>query len=178
MVDLTGGGSYNLKLGGDSANPSKEEEPMAILSFDGRVNIAVRIVTEQYAQAKLYEADGTASGGPTTDPAKIDRMRVVFQNPNNTTVIIKEIKYGEFGKPELINHPWLGDIVIQWPIKMDLPEANTLKEKAGYKDPYTAVTLRNPLGPKRTNPFFIFNTPTQGRYIFVDVVTGEVHAGG
>ena len=61
---------------------------MAILSFDGRVNIAVRIVTEQFHGAELYEADGTASGGPTTDPAKIDRMRVVFQNPNNSTVII------------------------------------------------------------------------------------------
>ncbi|HQT27259.1 MAG TPA: hypothetical protein PLK99_11830, partial [Burkholderiales bacterium] len=62
---------------------------MAILSFDGRVNIAVRIVTEQYPQARLYEADGTASGGPTTDPAKIDGLRVVFQNENDTTVIIR-----------------------------------------------------------------------------------------
>ena len=70
---------------------------MAIFSFNGRVNIAVRIVTEQYPQAVLYEADGTASGGPTTDPAKIDRMRVVFRNVNNTTVIIKETAYGEFG---------------------------------------------------------------------------------
>jgi hypothetical protein len=148
---------------------------MAILSFVGRVTIAVRIVTEQYPQAKLYEAQGTATGGPTTDPAKIDRMRVVFRNENNTTVIIQEIKYGEFGKPELIKQPWLGDVVIQWPIKMDLPEANTLKEKAGYKQPYTRVTLRNPLGPRRTNPFFIFNTPTPGDFIFVDVVTGEVH---
>jgi hypothetical protein len=151
---------------------------MAILSFDGRVNIAVRIVTEQYPQAKLYEADGVATGGPTKDPAKIDRMRVVFRNANNTTVIIKEIKYGEFGKPELINHPWLEDVVIEWPIKMDLPDANTLKEKAGYTEAYTTVTLRNPLGPKRTNPFFIFNTATRGSYIFVDVVTGEVHSGG
>jgi hypothetical protein len=150
---------------------------MAILSFDGRVNIAVRIVTEKYPQAKLYEADGRATGGPTTDPAKIDTMRVVFRNENNTTVIIKEVKYGEFGPPELIKHPWLEDVVIQWPIKMDLPEANTLKEKAGYKQPYTAVTLRNPLGPKKTNPFFIFNTAGPGTYIFVDVVTGEVHAG-
>lgn len=150
---------------------------MAILSFNGRVNIAVRIVTEKYPEAKLYEAEGTASGGPTTDPAKIDQLRVVFRNVNNTTVIIEETGYGEFGEPKLIESPWVEDVVIQWPIKMDLDEANKLKEEAGYKEPYGAVTLRNPLGPKRTNPFFIFGGDPTKPYIFVDVVTGEVHSG-
>jgi len=150
---------------------------MAILSFDGRVNIAVRIVTEQYPKAQLYEADGTASGGPTTDPAKIDQLRVVFRNENNTTVIIKETAYGEFGPPQLIREPWLEDVIIQWPIKMDLPQANELKEKAGYGDPYGTVTLRNPLGPTRSNPYFIFGGNPNKPYIFVDTVTGEVHAG-
>jgi hypothetical protein len=149
---------------------------MAILSFDGRVAIAVRIVTAQYPQATLWEADGRATGGPTTDPAKMDKMKVVFGNDHGReTVTIQEIKYGEFGKPELTKQPWTEDVVIQWPIKMDLPEANALKEKAGYKQPYTAVTLRNPLGPKKTNPFFIFST-TDKRNVFVDVVTGKVHA--
>jgi len=150
---------------------------MAILSFDGRVNIAVRIVTEQYPEAQLYEADGTASGGPTTDPAKINQLRVVFRNVNNSTVIIKETGYGEFGKPQLIPEPWLEDVVIQWPVKMDLPEANKLKEKAGYVKPYGAVTLRNPLGPKPGNPYFIFGGNPAEPYIFVDTVTGEVHPG-
>lgn len=150
---------------------------MAILSFNGRVNIAVRIVTEQYPEAKLYEADGTASGGPTTDPAKIDQLRVVFQNVNNSTVIIKETGYGEFGQPVLIPEPWLEDVVIKWPVDMDLPKANELKEKAGYTNPYGAVTLRNPLGPKIGNPYFIFGGNPAQPYIFVDTVTGEVHSG-
>ncbi len=150
---------------------------MAILSFNGRVNIAVRIVTEQYPKARLYEADGTASAGPTTDPAKIDQLRVVFWNENNTTVIIKSTGYGEFGEPVLIDEPWLEDVIIQWPVKMDLPQANELKEKAGYKEPYGAVTLRNPLGPTRSNPYFIFGGNPSKPYIFVDTVTGEVHAG-
>ncbi len=150
---------------------------MAILSFNGRVNIAVRIVTEQYPEAKLYEADGTASGGPTTEPAKIDKLRVVFRNANNTTVIVKETGYGEFGKPELIPHPWLEDVVIQWPVDMDLDKANSLKEAAGFKNPYGAVTLRNPLGPKLGNPYFIFGGNPGRPYIFVDTVTGQVHSG-
>ncbi len=150
---------------------------MAILSFDGRVNIAVRIVTEQYPHAKLYEADGVATGGPTTDPAKINHMRVVFQNTGNTTVIITETGYGEFGPPELIHSPWVEDIVIAWPVPMDLPKANELKEAAGFKEPYNNVTLRNPLGPTKTNPFFIFGTAPPHPYVFVDVVTGKVTAG-
>lgn len=150
---------------------------MAILSFNGRVNIAVRIVTEKYPAAKLYEADGIASKGPTTDPAQIDQLRVVFQNSNNTTVIIKSTGYGEFGAPVLIPEPWLEDVVIQWPVPMDLPEANKLKEQAGFTQAYGAVTLRNPLGPKLGNPYFIFGGNPSQPYVFVDVVTGQVHQG-
>ncbi len=150
---------------------------MAILSFNGRVNIAVRIVKEQYPKAVLYEADGIASGGPTTDPAQIDKLRVVFGNENNTTVIITETSYGEFGQPQLIPHFWVGDIVIQWPVKLDLPEANKLKEEAGYTNPYANVTLRNPLGPTKSNPYFIFGVSHSEPYIFVDTVTGKVFQG-
>lgn len=150
---------------------------MAILSFDGRVNIADRIVTEKYPNAKLLEADGTASGGPTTTPTQVDQLRVVFQNENNTTVIIKESSYGEFGEPQLFNQPWTEDVAIKWPVAMDLDEANALKEAAGYKEAYGAVTLRNPLGPKRSNPYFIFGGNPSEPYIFVDTVTKEVHAG-
>lgn len=150
---------------------------MSTLSFNGCVNIAVRIVSEKYPDAKLYEADGVATGGPTTEPTGIDSMRVVFQNSDNTTVVISTTTWGEFGEPEQISQPWLGDRVIDWPIDMDLPKANQLKQDAGYNQPYTTVTLRNPLGPKKTNPFFIFGTGHLQPFVFVDVVTGEVSSG-
>jgi hypothetical protein len=148
----------------------------ATLSFNGNVNIAVRIVTGQYPDAKLYEADGTASGGPTTEPTGIDQLRVVFQNPNNTTVIIKSTVWGEFGEPTLIDQPWLEDIVIDWPVAMDLPKAVELKDAAGYTQPFGTVTLRNPLGPTKSNPYFIFGGGS-GTYVFVDTVTGKVTSG-
>jgi hypothetical protein len=150
---------------------------MAILNFVGRVNIAVRIVTEKYPNAKLYEADGVSSTGLTTDPLKIDQLRVVFQNSNNTTVIIQSTGWGEFGEPELIPYPWLEDVVIKWPVNMDLDEANRLKEAAGFKAPYGAVTLRNPLGPHIGNPYYIFGNNPSEPYIFVDTVTKQVHPG-
>ena len=96
---------------------------------------------------------------------------------NNTTVIIKETGYGEFGDPELFPEPWLEDIVIEWPVDMDLDRANSLKEAAGFTEPYGAVTLRNPLGPKIGNPYFIFGGNPTKPYIFVDTVTGQVSAG-
>jgi hypothetical protein len=150
---------------------------MAILSFDGRVNIAVRIVTGEYPQAFLYETEGIATGGLTTDPSQINRMRVIFGNTGNTTVIIEETNYGEFGKPILIGQPWMEDVVIKWPIDLDLPEANELKEKAGYKWPYSLVTLRNPLGPVIGNPLFIFGGNPSEPFVFVDTVTKKVSAG-
>jgi hypothetical protein len=149
---------------------------MAILNFVGRVNIAVRIVTEKYPKAKLYEADGTSSSGLTNDPLKIDQIRVVFQNSNNTTVIIKSNGWGTFDEPILIDEPWLEDVIIEWPVHMDLDEANQLKEAAGFKQLYGAVTLRNPLGPKIGNPYYIFGSNPTQPYIFVDTITKEVSA--
>jgi hypothetical protein len=150
---------------------------MAILSFNGRVNIAVKIVTEEYPHAFLYEVEGSATEGLTTDPSQINRMRVIFGNAGNTTVIIDETNYGEFGKPVLFNQPWLEDVVIKWPIELDLPEANELKEKAGYKWPYSLVTLRNPLGPVIGNPLFIFGGNPSEPFVFVDTVTKKVSSG-
>ena len=149
----------------------------SVLGFNGFVNIAVRIVTEKYPNAKLYEADGTASGGPTTDPQKINQLRVVFQNVNNSTVTITSTEWGTFGEPVLIRGPWTEDVVIQWPVKMDLDEANALKVKAGYTQAYGTVTLRNPLGPVKNNPYFIFGGNPSKPYVFVDTVTGKVHEG-
>ncbi|AOJ08075.1 PepSY domain-containing protein [Burkholderia mayonis] len=149
-----------------------------ILGFKGRVTIAVRKVTEQYPHAKLYEVDGIASGGPTTDPKNIDKLRVVFQNESGT-VIINSIGYDEFAPPVSYPTPWTGDVVIEWPVKLDLDEANHAKEAAGYKEAYDTVTVRNPLGPKRGNPFYIFGSgPDRAReFVFVDAITGKVVRG-
>ncbi|CAG8717275.1 26355_t:CDS:1, partial [Gigaspora margarita] len=146
------------------------------LSFNDRVNIAVSIVIKQYPYAELYEADGMALGGPTKDPMKIDHIEVVFQNENDTTVIINETSPGNFDPPTLIDEPLLEDLIIHWPIDMDLYHANRLKEAAGFTKPYETVTLRNPLGPKPGNPLFIFGDGSS-KYIFVDIVTGNVTIG-
>lgn len=151
---------------------------MAVLSFDGCVTLAVRIVAKQYPDARLCEATGKASGGLTTNPVEIDRLQVVFSNSDNTTVIINETRRGEFGKPHLIDQPWLEDVAIQWPVKMRLEQAHKLKEQAGYKHPYSTVTLRNPFSLTLSNPYFIFGGNPDAPYILVDTVFGKIHTVG
>jgi hypothetical protein len=46
------------------------ESTQATLSFLGVVNIAVRLVTEEYPDAELLEGDGVSPSGPTTDPKR------------------------------------------------------------------------------------------------------------
>ncbi|AOJ81507.1 hypothetical protein WS86_13415 [Burkholderia savannae] len=149
-----------------------------VLGFKGRVTIAINKVTKQYPHAKLYEVDGVASGGPTTDPKQIDKLRVVFQDENNT-VIIESTSYDEFGSPVLYPAPWVGDVVIEWPVKLDLDEADRAKKAAGQTGAYDTVTLRNPLGPKRGNPLYIFGSGLRQarKFVFVDVITGKVTVG-
>lgn len=149
---------------------------MAILSFLGRVNIAVRLVQEQYPQAKLYEVDATPSDSSVTDPEKFDLLRVVFQNENNSTVFIRSTGWGTFGEPTLIPEPWLEDVVINWPVEMTLEEAIGLKNAAGFGGPSANMTLRNPLGPTLSNPCYIFGYPGKA-YVFVDTITKKVHSG-
>lgn len=146
---------------------------MSILSYLGRVNIAVRLVTEKYPGAQLYEVDGVASKGPTTKPLDIDQLRVVFGLPNNHTALISSTGWGEFGPIEDIPEPWLEDVVIPWPIKMDLVDADRLLKAAGFTGPYYNVTLRHPLYPGVNEPEYIFCFGG-GRYIAVGVLSKKV----
>lgn len=150
---------------------------MAILSFNGMVNLAVTTVTQLYPDAILYEAEGTVSTGTTTDPNKVDRLKVVFAVGQEGTVEITSTSWGEFASPVYYDSP-IGDCyAIIWPVPMDLPKANALKEQAGYTDPFENVTLRWPMDPQDVHPLFIFGTNPSVPYIFVDVVTGKVFSG-
>ena len=150
---------------------------MALPSFKERISIAIGIVTQKYPKAQLYEVDGIASNEPTDDPSKIDQLRIIFRNTRNSTIIIKSTGWDTFSEPVYIPHPWCNEITINWPLKMDLNDANNLKEKAGYKSPYKIVALKNPLAPEFENPHFIFGTNNSEPYIFVDTITEKVFSG-
>ena len=149
---------------------------MATLNFLGLTNIAVRLVQEKFPGAQFYEADGTSPTGPTTNVASINQWRYVFRTADGGTAFIKNVDWGDFGAIDYVDQPWLEDVVIPWPIEMDITAADALLKKAGYTSAYGAVTLRWPLGPQKGEPYYIFSLTT-GQYIFVGVYSGTVHAG-
>ncbi|MBC3788351.1 hypothetical protein FHK02_4904 [Spirosoma sp. LMG 31448] len=146
-----------------------EVKPMAstaILSYLGRVNIAMRLIREQYPDAQLYEVQATAKA-PSTNPNDISQLKVVCR-AGTGTAIINSTGWGTFGAVSFIGQPWLEDVVIDWPIAMELTEADSLLKAAGFTGSYGNVTLRHPLYPGVNEPYYIFGM-TSGQYVFVGV---------
>ncbi|KAF9523271.1 hypothetical protein CPB83DRAFT_887034 [Crepidotus variabilis] len=147
---------------------------MSTLSYLGNVNDAIRIVEKLYPQAALYEVDGVASDGkPTGDATKINKLRVVFRAGEGTVIINTTSSWGEWSVPTYIPEPWLEDVVIPWPIKMDIVEAAKIMDadKKAFVE-FSSVTLRWPLYPGTEEPYYIFNS--KGHYVFVGVYSHKV----
>ena len=146
--------------------------PEAILSFLGRVTIANRLVKAQYPDAQLYEVEALPpTPGSYTNPNELSKLRVVFQ-AGSGTAIINSTGWGTFGPVQYIAEPWLDDVVIPLPVKMEATEASALLHQAGY-GPYGAMTLRHPLAPEYDQPYYIFSMKN-GEYVFVGVNDGKV----
>jgi hypothetical protein len=143
------------------------------LSFLGLTNIAVRLVQDEYPGAKLLEGDGIPPGGPTTNPKDVTSWRFVFRTASGGTAFIYTTVWGEFTPVEYVPKPWVGDIVIPWPIKMDIVEADKLLKGHGYTSPYRAVTLQWPLAPGNEQPFYIFGFGPFS-FVFVGIYDGSV----
>lgn len=145
----------------------------AVLSFLGMANIAVRLVTQKYPGAKLLEGDGISPSGPTTDVKNVNSWRFVFRTADGGTAFIRSSVWGEFYPITYVHEPWMEDVVIPWPIKMDITEAGELLKKAGYTKPFGNVTLRWPLYPGINEPYYIFGI-TGGPYVFVGIYDKKV----
>lgn len=143
-------------------------ETAVTLSYLGSVNIAVREVKEKYPESSLYEVDGTSSTGPTTNPNDINNLRAVFTGGDNNTIMIFSTTWGEWGNMKYIDQPWMGDVIIPWPIEMDIVNADELLKAAGYTGAYNNCTLRHPLYPGSNQPLYIFGM-AEGGFIAVGV---------
>lgn len=150
---------------------------MVMLSFNGRVQIAITRAQTFHTDAEFLEARGRASAGLIDHPAAIDQMCVLFRRNDGATLVIEETGYGTFDKPATIDSIG-GGAVIDWPIGMDLPDADRLKEQFGYTEPYSRVALRIPQGMTWPNASFIFGGNPQCPDLMVDTVTGKVRAAG
>jgi hypothetical protein len=148
---------------------------MSMLSFNARVDLAMTRVLAGYPDAAMLEVVGRASAGLIEHPSAIDHLRVVFRH-NDTLVVVEETGYGEFGAPFEVDAQ-RNDAALRWPVEMDLPEADRLKDQLGYIDPYASVALRIPQGIVWANASFIFGGNPRCPDVIVDTVTGAVRAG-
>lgn len=141
-----------------------------ILSFNGRVNIACDIVKRRYREALLLGAGGN-SREATTDPIQINHLVVKFRLNEHECIIIFEKDYGVFEAPIVIKLRSDDLQAVDWPIRMDLKEASTIKQKQ-YPDPYVGAGIMHPIAHNFKHSQFFFLVGSD--YVFVDTITGEV----
>ncbi|HEX8054993.1 MAG TPA: hypothetical protein VF517_18570 [Thermoleophilaceae bacterium] len=129
------------------------------------------IVTADYPQAELFEAsiNLTLLGAP---------WQFVFGDPATSpasTVILKNFE-GQFQTPpQYIDSPWGDDNAIPLPITLDLQEALSLCEQKGCGSGNPDyITLRWPLYPGDTEPFYIVTWVSANQRCFVGVNTQNV----
>lgn len=141
---------------------------MAIGTFNERVAVAVDLVTSRFPRARLHGAHGWASSGLTNTPMAIDRLKVLFRTDDGTVLMVEETGYREFGPLRRLDPPPAVGGPIDWPIDMDLPEADNLKEDAAFIDPYVSVTLR---AGRTGAPEFVFAGNPQCAAVAVDTLS-------
>ncbi len=142
-----------------------------------------------YSRAVVLEADGLTRGSKcnplgcgggraVSSAAGVVGWRFVFDNqPSRTRFRSATLFYGpspkRFGPVKGYGSPFVEDVIIRRAPRMTLTRAVTVLRRAGFRKPFYNVTLRNPLGPKKSNPLYIFGFANG--FVDVDTVTGRVH---
>ncbi len=116
---------------------------------------ASALVRNSYPNARLYEADGYAPIGPTTDIELVTTWRFVFTTESGGTAIVTSDD-GSFSVIKYDPRPWLQDVAVSLPLKMGLIEAAKLLVEAGWKAPFGTITVRWPLSPGMSQPYYVF----------------------
>ncbi|KAF9254178.1 hypothetical protein L218DRAFT_579395 [Marasmius fiardii PR-910] len=147
------------------------------LSYLGNVNIAVRIVREEYPDAQLFVIESqTPDGNPTEDPRDLTRLRGIFnaRGTEGGTVFINQDTWGEWSQPTYSKDPWGECEPIPWPIHFELNDAVKVFREGGYTQ-FNFVTLRWPLGPagRYKEPYYIFGLP-DGSTVDVGVYSHKI----
>lgn len=154
--------------------PAEDAVAMAMPSFNTRVGIAIDAVRARHPQALPHRAEASSSTGPTSTPMALDRLRVLFREADGTVLLAEETGYGDFGPLRRLDTVRLQGPGLDWPVTMELSEADNRKEEAAWIDPYVAVTLRGRAGGGAE---FVFTGIPGVPEVVVDTVTGDVRGG-
>lgn len=197
MAAAMAGGAVILGIAGPSLAADVGGAPSAHASAIPDITVlfgrAVKTVQNTrpptFARAVVLEADGITRGGVctpmgcsggrgTTTASGVVSWRFVFNNqPSRSRFRSATITYGPpprgFGAVKGFVSPFVEDVVIPRAPRLTLTQAVALLRRAGHRDPFFNVTLRNPLGPRKSNPLYIFGF-AGNEYIAVNTVTKQV----
>ncbi len=171
FVGVAGAGAHVL------AQPAAKPLP-DVTKLIGPATARVRATDEpQFRGDVLYEADGATRGGkPVASAAGIVSWRFVFDGTPGSKYAAATLTYGpapkRFGKVVGVRQPFLEDVTIPRAPRMTVTQALGRVRQAGYRQGFSGVTLRRPLGPTKSNPLYIFTFGP--KYVAVDTVTGKV----
>jgi len=161
------------------ADGSEPSAPAEILSFKGRVFIAIHLVKIRWPDAELWWVEANLPIGvrpPTTDPNELLQLRAAF-NVDKGTVIIDSKGWESWDNPVFYNHKLLGNVVVPFPVKFDIVEAYEILVEAGYSGKLSSAVLKHPLGPKGEpwdeEPYYVFQL-FEGPAVFVGAENGSV----
>ncbi|KAI9856324.1 MAG: hypothetical protein M1813_009160 [Trichoglossum hirsutum] len=150
-------------------HPPHTEE---VLTFIGRVNVAINIIKQKYPEAAFFSVDGTSSNGkPVNDPSGITHLKVACR-VDKGAAIIESTGWNEWGSVKFLPI-MVTENLIPWPVKMDAIKANSLMRQAGVEGPYTAMDLNWPIYPGDTEPYYFFSM-VDGTTVRVGVNSGKV----
>ncbi len=132
-----------------------------MMSFLGMIDGATKKVKQLDPSAKLYEASAESTP-PIKDVQYLTQWRIVFRagKSGNSTIYVDAATDGFIDEPVLVHSPWLQDVVISWPISMNLIQAQDVLRQAGYDGLIKTVVLRWPLYPGCHQPLYIFGDGT------------------
>lgn len=170
-VDSTSGPTVSRVLTGTETQRFVRIRSLETPGFNGRVDRIVRVVREQWREAELLEASSIPDTLVETYPEDVT-LKVVL-SVEGGTVVVSESDWTQPISPEFRPQPWMGSARLPWPVALDELEAEDFYRAAGHGPQFGAVTLRQPVYPGMTEPYFIFRTP-EGPFVFVGTVTRKV----
>ena len=108
-----------------------------------RVERGINKIKEKYPDAQLHDVDYRPPVPRSCEsPYDLSSLTVdCLVSDGKQLASVRTVGYGPFGPIELRERPLDDRQNVGWPVKMDIPEADELMKKAGFKQPYTGAAL-------------------------------------
>ena len=162
-------------------------EPVVELTEDGlvpppaiRVEQGIKKIKGTYPDAQLHDVDYVSpSNKPVDNPYELSSLTVYCEvDGGKQLASVSTIGYGPYGPIELREKPLDDRQFFEYPVKIDIPEADEAMKKAGFTEPYTSATLDSsilPGGDKEPNyTFNMVQIPGGPREVRVGATDGKV----